>query len=153
MMLSFQFLAQDRMNYVQLHMTGLVMHLFGLVPDGFFEFLVGLPVLAGSFYVAVMITAIVIKPVRPLFKKAQQQTVKRVLGQTAVVRTSRVDREFGEAVLEDGGAGLIFKVRSTGDSTFEKGDRVVLLEHLKEQNIYRVISEEEFVGNSTTILK
>ena len=67
-----------------------------------------------------------------------------------MVRTSRVDNDFGEAVLEDGGAGLILKVRSTGDATFVKGDRVVLLEHLKNENVYRVVSEAEFAGDEST---
>jgi hypothetical protein len=120
--------------------------LMGMVPEGLFSFLVGIPILVGSLYVAVMITAVLIKPLRPLFKKASQETVKRVLGQTAVVKTSRVDNNFGEAILEDGGAGLLLKVRTIGDTTFSKGDRVVLLEHDKEKNTYRVISEEEFIG-------
>lgn len=120
--------------------------LMGLVPDGLFSFLAGIPVLIGSLYIAVMTTAVLIKPIRPLFKKTSQETVKRVLGQTAVVRTSRVDHNFGEATLEDGGAGLLLKVRAMGTSTFSKGDRVVLLEHDKQTNTYRVISEEEFIG-------
>lgn len=121
--------------------------LFGIVPDGVFRYLAGLPVLAGALYLAVMVTSVVIKPIRPLFKKAQQETDKKVLGQTAVVRTSRVDSEFGEAVLEDGGAGLILKVRATDGEAFEKGDRVVLLEHIQDTNTYRVISEREFRGD------
>jgi len=120
--------------------------LFGIVPDGLLTYLAGVPVLLGSLYVSVMITSVIIKPLRPLFKKASQETVKRTLGQSAVVRTLRVDSEFGEAVLEDGGAGLILKVRAMGNVTFEKGDRVVLLEHDKENNIYKVISEQEFKG-------
>lgn len=120
--------------------------LLGLVPDGVIRFLLGLPVLAGALYVAVMITSVVIKPLRPLFQKAQQQGVRHILGQTAVVRTSRVDTDFGEALLEDGGAGLIIKVRATGEEEFHKGDKVVLLEHLKEKNVYRVVSEAEFKG-------
>ena len=84
---------------------------------------------------------------RPLCRKARQETVKHVLGQTAIVRTSRVDQGFGEALLEDGGAGLIFKVRATGDDVFARGDRVVLFEHLPDENVYRVISESEFKGS------
>ena len=121
--------------------------LLGLVPDGLFTYLAGIPVLVACLYVSVMITAVIIKPIRPLFKKASQETIKRVLGQSAIVRTSRVDNNFGEAILEDGGAGLILKVRATGDVKFVKGDRVVLLEYNKEKNIYRVISEDEFAGN------
>lgn len=124
----------------------LVHFLFGIVPEGILRYLAGVPVLLGTLYIAVMITAIVIKPIRPLFKKAQQQTVKYVLGQTAVVRSSRVDNAFGEAVLEDGGAGLILQVRTAGNDAFNQGDRVVLLEYLKEMGVYRVISEAEFLN-------
>jgi len=81
---------------------------------------------------------------RPFFHKVEQQTIKRVLGQSAVVRTSKVTDSFGEAFLSDGGAGLILKVRSSNNQTFVKGDKVVLLEYLDKENIYRVISEEDF---------
>lgn len=124
----------------------LVHFLFGYIPQGMLHYLAGLPVLFVALYSAAMVTSVLIKPLRPLFQKAQQETVKYVLGQTAVVRTSRVDSDFGEATLEDGGAGLILKVRSTGESVFKKGDRVVLLEHVKQENIYRVVSESEFKG-------
>ena len=48
--------------------------------------------------------------------------------------------------LDDGGAGLILKARTTGDDRFVKGDKVVILEMLEDQNVYRVISEQEFLG-------
>ena len=119
---------------------------FGWVPDGLLRYLAGLPVMFGTLYVAVMLTALVIKPIRPLFKKASQNTVKEVLGQTAIVRTSKVNNSFGEVFLADGGAGLIFKARSTGDEVFNKGDRVVLLEYKEVENVYRVISEKDFLN-------
>ncbi|MDO3387693.1 DUF1449 domain-containing protein [Gilvimarinus sp. SDUM040013] len=125
----------------------IVHFLFGFIPGGFVSFLVGIPVLLFCLYLAVMVTAVVIKPIRPLFKSSQYQAIKYVVGQTAIVRTSVVDETFGEAILEDGGAGLLLKVRSTSGETFSKGDRVVLLEHLKEKNTFRVISEKEFLGN------
>lgn len=120
--------------------------LFGFIPGSFLKFVAGIPVFFGTLYVATRITSVLIRPLRPLFQKATQETIKQVLGQTAIVRTSRVDNDFGEATLDDGGAGLILKVRTTGSDRFEKGDRVVIYEKLDEQNIYRVISEEEFVG-------
>jgi hypothetical protein len=124
----------------------LVHFLFAYIPDGLLSFLAGIPVLLVSLYLAVMLTAGIIKPLRPMFHKTSQDTVKRVLGQSAIVRTSRVDQQFGEAILEDGGAGLILKVRSMEGVTFRQGDRVVLLEHDQEKNVYRVISEAEFNG-------
>ena len=122
----------------------LVHFTFGWIPDGLLEFLAGIPVLVFSLYVSALVTAQLIKPLRPLFQRATQQTVKHVLGQTAIVRTSRVDEKFGEAMLEDGGAGLILKVRCSDGTEFRSGDRVVLLEYLSEQNAYRIVSEESF---------
>lgn len=124
----------------------IVHYLFAFIPSGLLSFLAGIPILLVSLYLSVMITATIIKPLRPLFKKNSQDTHKRILGQSAIVRTSRVDNSFGEAVLKDGGAGLILKVRTMGETTFQKGDSVVLLEHDKVKNTYRVISEAEFNG-------
>lgn len=125
-----------------------VYFLFDYIPEGFLRYLIGIPIFIISLYVAVMITSVVIKPIRVFFSKVEEQasTSKYVVGQTAVVRTSRVDETFGEALLEDGGAGLILKVRACGEHSFKKGDRVVLLEYIKEQNVYRVVSEDEFRG-------
>ncbi len=125
-----------------------VYFLFDYIPEGFLRYLIGIPIFIISLYVAVMITSVVIKPIRVFFSKVEEQasTSKYVVGQIAVVRTSRVDETFGEALLEDGGAGLILKVRACGEHSFKKGDRVVLLEYIKEQNVYRVVSEEEFRG-------
>lgn len=118
---------------------------FPFIPDGLLEYVAGIPILVGSFYIAVVITAQVIKPLKPFFADINKNTVKHVLGQTAIVRTLRVDEGFGEVFLEDGGAGLIFKARTLNGERFTKGDRVVLLEYLEENNAYRVISEKEFL--------
>ncbi|MFK7888136.1 MAG: DUF1449 domain-containing protein [Gammaproteobacteria bacterium] len=120
--------------------------LFGFIPGSMLKLVAGFPVFLATLYFAAHITGVLIKPLRPFFEKATQQTEKLVLGQTAIVRTSRVDSDFGEATLDDGGAGLILKVRATGANTFKKGDRVVIFEQLTEKNIYRVISEQEFGG-------
>lgn len=118
--------------------------LFGFIPGSLLKFLVGIPVFAGTLFVSSLITALIIKPLRPIFKAANQQVEKVIVGQIAVVRTARVDKNFGEAVVEDGGAGLIVKVRSYNDETFKHGDRVALLEYVQPEHVYRVISEKEF---------
>lgn len=118
--------------------------LMGWVESTLLRFAIGAPILLVSFYVSVMITGWMIRPLRPLFERAQQETVKRVLGQTATVRSSVADNDFGEAILDDGGAGLILKIRSRGSDRFKQGDRVVLLEELENGNAYHVVSEREF---------
>jgi len=111
------------------------------------RFLLGIPLLAVSLVAAAWVTTYAMKPLRAVFKFSTTEAHKHILGQRAVVRTSRVDEHFGEATMEDGGAGLILKVRSTGEDTFTKGDRVVIFEKLDDTNTYRVISEKEFSGS------
>lgn len=91
-----------------------------LIPKGLFTYLFGLLVLIIAFWLAVLFTAMIVKLLSPFFNKIEQQTIKHILGQSAVVRTSKVTDSFGEAFLDDGGAGLILKVRSSKDKSFTK---------------------------------
>jgi len=92
--------------------------LVGTDSNAILRYLVGIPVFVGSLVIAAWAAGKITKPLRPLFKNATQETYKHIIGQTAIVRTGRVDNNFGEATLADGGAGLILKVRSTGDDKF-----------------------------------
>lgn len=104
-------------------------------------------VFAAALFLAIGLTAQAIKPLRSLFNKMSQDTPSQVIGQVAIVRTSRVDDKFGEAEFDNGAAGFIFDVRATDGQVFKKNDRVVLLEYKKEQDAYLVISEKEFLNN------
>lgn len=116
------------------------------LPLGFLRYPLGLLVSVGVLYLAVPISAALCRPLRPLFRKLEATTTKSVLGQTAVVRSGRVTANFGEALLEDGGAGLILRVRADEACGFKRGDRVVLLEYLAGEHAYRIITEDEFKG-------
>jgi hypothetical protein len=124
----------------------IVHFIFVYIPEGLFIYIAGLLVLISTLYISVLMTARIIKPLRPFFKKIERDIEKLVMGRTATVRTSRVDESFGEVSLEDGGAGLILKVRSSDGVRYEKGEQVVLIEYLKEINAFRVVSEKEFTG-------
>lgn len=119
---------------------------FHWIPAGLMQYLAGVPVILVAFYAALFITAWIVKWLRPLFKNSTQPAVKHIIGQTAIVRSSRLDRDFGEVYLDDKGAGLIFSARSNGNNIYKKGDRVVLIEYVKQENIYRVISEHDFLN-------
>jgi len=118
--------------------------IFPFVPGRLLEYIVGVPIFLGSLYFSALSTAWLIKPLRPLFLAANQEVEKSIVGKVAIVRTTKVDKTFGEATVEDGGAGLIVKVRAFKDEVFARGDKVVLLEYIAEENIYKVISEQEF---------
>lgn len=116
------------------------------LPLGILRYPLGLVLVFAALMLAVPITAALCRPLRPLFRKLEATSSKSVLGQTAVVRSGRVTLSHGEAVLEDGGAGLILRVRADEARGFKRGDRVVLLEYLEGEHAYRVITEDEFKG-------
>jgi len=117
---------------------------FGSFDATWVRYLVGIPVLAITLILAMMITAVVIIPLAPLFVSHDHKGEQAMLGKMAVVRTSTVDSQFGEAILDDRGAGIIVKVRSREGEQFAKGDHVILYEKIDEGSVYLVISEDEF---------
>lgn len=121
-------------------------YLLGFIEPGFFRYVLGLPIFCAAFYGAVILTSWSIKPLRPLFLNARQQNRQFIIGQTATVRSSTLDRSVGEVVLNVDGASLLLRARSFSEKVFTKGDKVVLLEHDESLNIYKVISVEEFTG-------
>lgn len=120
--------------------------IFKLVPGDLLEFLVGIPIMIAAFIAALFITKLLIKPVRSFFTKLDVDETKYIVGQTLTVRSGRVTNTSGQALMNDGGAGVILDIRTKGDLEFKKGDEVVVIEKLDAGNTYRVISKQEFAG-------
>ncbi len=119
-------------------------YVYSYIPDGILQWAVGLGILFVVLYVSAYLTGLILKPFKGIFESSNQEVQKEIVGRVGVVRTSKVDNRFGEVTVEDGGAGLIVKVRTFKDEVFSRGDRVVLLEYIVEENVYKVISESEF---------
>jgi hypothetical protein len=94
----------------------------------------------------VPLTAVLCRPLRRLFRKLEAPLARSLLGQVATVRSGTVSPRFGEADLDDQGAGLILRIRAEESAGFRRGDRVVLLEYLEGEHAYRVLGEDEFKG-------
>lgn len=122
----------------------LVYFLFFLIPDGLLSYLAGAVTIVISFMAAVRVTAWLIKPLKPLFKKLGKTVEKTVLGQVAIVRSSKVTTTFGEAVLNDMGADLLLKIWADEPNEFKKGDKVVPIEYNAQKGTYLVVLETEF---------
>jgi len=119
--------------------------LSGLV-DGSLRYPVGFAILLIGSYLSMWLTSWTCIPLRPFFRSSDQNKSQSLIGQVAVVRTSKVDMAYGEAFINDDGAGLIIKVRSLDDQVYLRDQRVVLIEYVEDQHIYRVVSEDEFLG-------
>ena len=117
-----------------------------LLPAGVLQYAIGVPIFLTATYFGALLTGQIIKPIRTMFSKLNVDETKHLLGQPVIVRSAVVNSERGEAFMNDGGAGLILNIRATGADQFAKGDEVVLIEKLNEQNIYRVVAKAEFNG-------
>ena len=93
-------------------------------------------------FVTAPLVAIIIAPLKPLFKKQEEQSSKDIIGRAAKVRSSKVTTSFGEAELHDGGAGLILKVRAEEPNTLKRGDQILLQKYNTADNTYWVVKKD-----------
>ncbi|WP_394213575.1 hypothetical protein [Psychrobacter piscatorii] len=109
------------------------------VDSGILYYLFGTGALIFVLVVSMWLTGLIISPIRKNIAKIPKRNSSSNVGKIAVVRTLSVTDKHGEAVLNDGGAGLILKIRSDmSDNQLKQGDKVVLVEYLDDANTYRV---------------
>ncbi|RCU49503.1 hypothetical protein DU002_11315 [Corallincola holothuriorum] len=111
--------------------------------SGVLQWVLGAGVAMVAFVASIFIAAQIVKPLRPLFKSANATSTNDLVGSKVVIRTSKVTPTFGEATLEDGGAGMVLRVRADETQNLTRGDIVVILEYLPETHAYRVMTEAE----------
>jgi len=112
--------------------------------SGALYYLFGTGALVFVLVVSMWLTGIIISPIRKNIAKIPKRNSSSNVGRVAVVRTLSVTDKHGEATLNDGGAGLILKIRSDmNDHQLKQGDKVVLVEYLDSTNSYRVTPVED----------
>jgi hypothetical protein len=113
------------------------------LPDGV-RVLAGAGALLGVLLPAVAATSLVLRPLRRVLTRLRAEPA--LLGRSAVVITPTLDAGYGQAAVDDGGAGLILQVRHEDSTPLHRGDRIVLIEYLEGQNAYRVVPEQQFLS-------
>ncbi|MBC7303647.1 MAG: hypothetical protein H5T78_22200, partial [Nocardia sp.] len=102
--------------------------------SGIAAILVGFVVAAVAVVVAVAGTRLVVIPLRRLFRDDAQPSRQDFIGRVCVVRTGRVDTEFGQAELtSDDGSSAIIQVRQSAlhaaTAPLTQGDSAVVFEY------------------------
>ena len=111
------------------------------------RYALGVPLFAGAFIVGALLTSVIIRPLRPFFKKEPSVTAASICGRVVVIRSTQVTDSYGEAVYEDGGTSMLLDVRPAHDGlAFKRGDKAVLLDYDAARRLYTIISEDEFRG-------
>ncbi len=95
-----------------------------------------------AFFVAPLVslplTSLAVRPLARVFVPPKARAHAELVGQTCTIRTGTVTDRFGEAVLEDGGAGLVVRVRVEHGEKLARGDVAVLLAYDEEKQEYTV---------------
>jgi hypothetical protein len=80
----------------------------------------------------------VVRPLAPIFVHTTSRGGRHLIGKACVVRTGRVDDRFGQAELDDGGAGLLLHVRCAGENALKKGDEALIIDYDAQRDVYIV---------------
>ncbi len=119
-----------------------------LVPSGILHWLYALAVMFIALVVGLLATSIVVRPLRPLFRRAYLPPLqKRIIGTPCVVISSSVSETSGRAEVHLDGAHLVLQVRS--DSPLSHRERAVLIEHIPDANAWWVVPETEFLSGES----
>ncbi|MBX3206602.1 MAG: glycine zipper family protein [Labilithrix sp.] len=72
-------------------------------------------------------TSVVVRPLARVFTPIKATTHNALVGKMCTIRTGTVTDRFGEATLEDGGAGVVVRVRVESGEKLARGDQAVIV--------------------------
>jgi hypothetical protein len=79
-----------------------------------------------------------VRPLRSMFAVHQAPRRASLLGKVCVISSSQVDGKFGQATLEDGGAGLLLHVVCDEANELKRGDKALVLGYDPARDAYEV---------------
>lgn len=110
--------------------------------SGLLYYVFGTGALILVLVISMWLTGLIVAPIRKKFANIPKRNAANNIGKIAIVRTLSVTDKHGEAELNDGGAGLILKIRpdiNSSEPLLKQGDKVVLVEYLDEANAYLAV--------------
>lgn len=112
--------------------------LLPFVPAGLYFYLASALVLLLSFLLSVWWTGLLVQPISYLFIVHEAPSNHSITGKSCIITSLSVDADFGQAKVEDGGAGLIISVRAPEGNFFTKGDKALVYDYDAAQNLYHI---------------
>jgi hypothetical protein len=91
-------------------------------------------------------TSVAVRPLAKIFAPPRAVASKDLVGKLCTIRTGTVTEKFGEATLDDGGAGLVVRVRVESGEKLGRGQQAVIVGYDGERHEYTVAPMEEDEG-------
>jgi hypothetical protein len=95
--------------------------------DGFVTTFAKIALLVLAPIVALFPTSFAVRPLARIFTPLKATTREQLVGKLCTIRTGTVTDRFGEAMLEDGGAGVVVRVRVESGEKLGRGDKAVIV--------------------------
>ena len=122
-----------------------VRYLLPLIPGDSFKTISAIFLIIAVFIVAIIVTAICVRPFKGKFNSKKATTKVSLIGSTCEISSLNVSESYGQAILEDGGAGLILSVRSDIPNEFHKGSKAIIIGYDKNKDVFDIIAENELM--------
>jgi Protein of unknown function (DUF1449) len=100
--------------------------------------LLSVGVFLASFVLALPFTSIAARPLAKVFAPKRAPVKSDFIGRTCTVRTGSVSNKFGEATVQDGGAGLVLRVRVEDGKQLGRGEQALIVDYDAERETYLV---------------
>jgi hypothetical protein len=111
-----------------------------LAPLVFFVVLVGALVVGGRL----------VRPMAPLFAVREAKSNREYVGSVCTLTTGRVDHDFGQATVEEGGTVLVIPVRCDRDNTLARGQRALIIDYDLTRNAYVIEPADALLTGDST---
>jgi hypothetical protein len=95
--------------------------------------------------VALFPTSVVVRPLARVFTPPNAPKHESLVGKVCTIRTGTVTDRFGEALLEDGGAGVVVRVRVESGEKLGRGDQVVILGYDADREEFTVAPMDDML--------
>ena len=99
---------------------------------------VGVGAVAASFLLSLPITSIFTHPLKDVFKTHTHTGGHSLVGKLCQVTSGSVTETFGQAEVNDGGAGLLVSIRCQNEGALGRDSRALIIEYDAEQDVYFV---------------
>lgn len=106
----------------------------------------GTVVLVLAPVVALLASAVLLRPLGGLLQPEPQTRREDWIGKIVMVDTSRVDRVFGTARADDGGAGLLLQIRCDAGNGLHRGSRALVIAFDVASETYEVTPVEDMLS-------
>ncbi|NRA60180.1 MAG: DUF1449 family protein [Psychrobium sp.] len=118
------------------------LYLLSLLPSGIIYYGAGAVTTVAIFYLSLPITAVLIKPLRGMFKSVEAVSSNKLVGSEATIATATVDYKFGQARIMNAGAELLVDVRCDEQYKFNLGDKALVIDYDPNSHSYVVVPFE-----------